>query len=264
MSKRRVREQFTASAEAYATSEVHAKGLSLERLLELTQPRPEWQVLDVATGAGHTAVKIAPYVRQVVASDITLKMLELTARMSGDKGLDNVIPMAADAENLPFDDGRFDLIICRVAAHHFPAVPDFMVESARALRPGGLLAIVDNVVPGGRLRGRRGKLIQESGRYINAFETLRDLSHVKCLSMDGWQRNFYEAGFRLVVQETADKMLDFHDWAARMRVQPADEIRLEAMLRQAPAEVADFLRPEFDQGRIRFRLEVALLIGRKD
>ena len=85
MSKRRVREQFTASAEAYATSEVHAKGLSLERLLELTQPEPKWRVLDVATGAGHTAVKFASHVSQVVASDITLRMLELTARMSGDR-----------------------------------------------------------------------------------------------------------------------------------------------------------------------------------
>ena len=162
------------------------------------------------------------------------------------------------------DDSSFDLITCRVAAHHFPAVADFMTEAARALRPGGFLAIVDNVVPGGRLRGREGKLIQESGRYINAFETLRDPSHVECLSMEGWQRNFYEAGFRLVVQETVDKMLDFHEWTARMRVGPADEIRLEAMLRQAPDEVADFLRPEFDRGRIRFRLEVALLIGQRE
>ncbi|UCG23708.1 MAG: class I SAM-dependent methyltransferase [Chloroflexota bacterium] len=262
MSKRRVREQFTSSAEAYATSEIHAKGLSLERLLELTRPQPEWQVLDVATGAGHTAVKFAPHVRQVVASDITVRMLELTASLARDKGLNNVVTAAADAEDLPFDDSSFDLITCRVAAHHFPAVPDFMAESARALRPGGFLAIVDNVVPGGYRHGKQAKRIQGAARYINAFEALRDPSHIRCLTLDGWQRNFYEAGFRLVKQETADKMLDFHDWAARMRVQPADEIRLEAMLRQAPAEVTDFLRPEFDKGRIRFRLEVALLIGR--
>ena len=264
MGKRLVREQFTASAEAYVTSEVHAKGLGLERLLELTQPLPNWRVLDVATGAGHTAVKFAPHVRQVVASDITFRMLELTTGMAGDKVLDNIIAVAADAENLPFDDGCFDLITCRAAAHHFPAVPDFMAEAARALRPGGLLAIVDNVVPGSRLLGRKGKMIEEAGHFINAFETLRDPSHVRCLSMEGWQRNFYEAGFRLVEQESADKMLDFRDWAARMRVRPADEIRLEAMLRQAPAEAAEFLRPEFDRRRIRFRLEVALLIGRKE
>ena len=263
MSKQRVQEQFTASAEAYVTSEIHAKGLSLDRLLELTRPQPEWRVLDVATGAGHTAIKFAPHVQQVMASDITVRMLELTAEMARERGLTNVKAVAGDAEKLPFAGGQFDLVTCRVAAHHFPAVADFMVESARLLRRGGQLAVVDNVVPGGRQRGKKGRLTAEAGRYINAYETLRDPSHVRCLSIDGWQRSFYQAGFRLQHQEVADKMLDFHDWTARMRVQPADEIRLEAMLRQAPDDVADFLRPDFSQGRIMFRLAVALLIGVK-
>jgi ubiquinone/menaquinone biosynthesis C-methylase UbiE len=264
MSKRRVQEQFSASAEAYVTSEIHAKGLSLGRLVELTQPRQEWRVLDVATGAGHTAIKFAPHVQQVVASDITIRMLELTAELARETGLTNVKTVAADAEKLPFAGGQFDLVTCRVAAHHFPAVADFMVESTRLLRPGGLLAVVDNVVPGGRQRGKKGRLAEEAGRYINAFETLRDPSHVRCLSIDGWQRRFYEAGFRLQHQEVADKMLDFYDWTARMHVQAVDEIRLEAMLRQAPSEAAEFLRPEFAGGRIMFRLAVALLIGVKE
>lgn len=264
MSKQRVREQFTAGAEAYVTSEIHAKGLSLDRLLELAQPQPEWRVLDVATGAGHTAIKFAPHVRQVVATDITLRMLELTAAMARDRGLVDVETVAADAEKLSFAGESFDLITCRLAAHHFPALAEFMTESARLLRPGGLLAIVDNVVPGGRQRGKKGREAQNAGRYINAFETLRDPSHVRCLSLYGWQQHFIQAGFRLKHQEVADKMLDFYDWTARMHVQPADEVRLEAMLRQAPREVADFLRPELGERRIKFRLEVALLVGVKE
>ncbi len=263
MSKKRVQEQFTAGAEAYVTSEIHSKGFSLDRLLELTQPQPEWRVLDVATGAGHTAIRFAPHVQQVTATDITQRMLELTADMAREKGLAGVKTVAADAENLPFSGRSFDLITCRLAAHHFPALADFMTESARLLRPGGLLAVVDNVVPGGRQRGKRGRLTEEAGRYVNAFETLRDPSHVRCLSLYGWQEQFYQAGFRLQDQEVADKMLDFHDWTARMHVQAADEIRLEAMLRQGPPEVADFLRPEYEGGRIMFRLAVALLIGVK-
>lgn len=263
MSKQRVKTQFSASAEAYATSEIHAKGLSLDRLLELTRPQSEWRMLDVATGAGHTAITFAPYVRQVFAADITTRMLELTRRMAHERALDNVVPVTADAERLPFPGERFDLITCRVAAHHFPALSDFMFESARLLAAGGLLAVVDNVVPGSRERGRKGRIANEAGRYINAFESLRDPSHVRCLTIDQWQQEFYEAGFRLLHQEVTDKMLDFHEWCARMRVQPADEVRLEAMLRQAPDEVAEFLRPRFDSGRIWFRLEVLLLVGSK-
>lgn len=264
MRKRRVQEQFGASAEAYVTSEIHAKGTSLERLLELTRPGPEWMVLDVATGAGHTAHTFAPHVREVIASDITTRMLELTGEMAHKRGLTNVNAVAADAEMLPFADGRFDLVTCRVAAHHFPALAEFMAESARVLRPSGLLAVVDNVVPGSRRTGRKGKAAEEAGRYINAFETLRDPSHVRCLSFDGWQERFYQAGFRILHQEVADKMLDFYDWTARMRVQPADEIRLEAMLRQAPDQAAEFLRPGFGAKRILFRLAVALFVGVKE
>lgn len=261
MSKKRVQEQFGASAEDYVTSEIHAQGASLARLLALTKPRPEWIVLDVATGAGHTAITFAPHVARVIASDITMRMLELCAEMARAKGLSNVSAAGIDAESLPFKDNSLDLVTCRVAAHHFPALADFMAESARVLRPGGLLAVVDNVVPGSRRQDKKGRAAEEAGRYINAFETLRDPSHVRCLSLDGWQEQFYQAGFRIVHQEVADKMLDFYDWMARMRVRPADEIRLEAMLRQAPADVAEFLRPEFGARKALFRLEVAIFVG---
>ena len=66
-----VRSQFGASALDYATSEVHAKGESLARILELAAPQQTWQVLDVATGAGHMAAAFAPHVANVIASDIT-------------------------------------------------------------------------------------------------------------------------------------------------------------------------------------------------
>jgi ubiquinone/menaquinone biosynthesis C-methylase UbiE len=264
MSKKRVQEQFGASAEAYVTSEIHAKGASLDRLVLLTQPRPDWTVLDVATGAGHTAVTFAPYVAQVIANDITMRMLELTRQMAQQKGLSNVVAAAADAERLPFRDNSLELVTCRVAAHHFPALDEFMAESARVLRPGGLLAVVDNVVPGSHRRDKRGRAAEEAGRYVNAFETLRDPSHVRCLSLDGWQEQFYQAGLRIVRQEVADKMLDFYDWMARMRVRPEDEIRLEAMLRQAPADAAEFLRPTFDARRAYFRLALAIFVGIKE
>jgi ubiquinone/menaquinone biosynthesis C-methylase UbiE len=263
MSKKRVQEQFGASAEAYVTSEIHAKGQSLQRLLALTQPKPEWTVLDVATGAGHTAVTFAPYVKRVVAGDITLRMLQLAGEMASEKGLPNVLPAAIDAEQLPFADDSVDLVTCRVAAHHFPALTDFMEESARILRSGGLLAVVDNIVPGSLRADKKGRAAEEAGRYINSFERLRDPSHVRCLSLNGWQESFYQAGFRIIHQEVTDKMLDFYDWMARMRVLPEDEVRLEVMLRQAPAEVAEFLRPQYGARRILFRLAVALFVGLK-
>ncbi|MCZ7669472.1 MAG: hypothetical protein M5U34_20985 [Chloroflexi bacterium] len=83
MHKEQVQTIFGGSADAYVSSQVHAKGDSLARLLELLTPQPDWRVLDVATGGGHTAFTLAPHVRQVVATDITPEMLVNTARGRG-------------------------------------------------------------------------------------------------------------------------------------------------------------------------------------
>ena len=67
-------QKFGAASTDCAASAVHAKGGSLARLMELVDPKPSWRVLDVATGAGHTALAFAPRVAKVTASDITDQM----------------------------------------------------------------------------------------------------------------------------------------------------------------------------------------------
>ena len=101
MSKSLVQQQFGAHAAAYATSAVHAKGASLGRLVELVRPEKHWQMLDIATGAGHTAAAFAPHVARAVASDITEEMLAEALKLAASKGLANMQTAVADAEALP-------------------------------------------------------------------------------------------------------------------------------------------------------------------
>ena len=147
MSKDLVQQQFGAHAAAYATSTVHAKGASLGRLVELVKPERNWQALDIATGAGHTAAAFAPHVARVIASDLTEEMLQEAAKLAAGKGFANMETARADAEALPFEDARFDLVTCRIAAHHFPDVPTFVGEVWRVLKAGGTFALVDNISP---------------------------------------------------------------------------------------------------------------------
>jgi ubiquinone/menaquinone biosynthesis C-methylase UbiE len=262
MNKEQVQTIFGASADAYVTSEVHAKGASLIRLVELLAPQSGWQVLDVATGGGHTAFVLAPYVSQVIATDITSEMLVNTAKGAAERGLANVTTETADAENLPFANDQFDLVTCRIAAHHFPDNGRFLSEAARVLKPGGRMALVDNVVPGSRLRGKKANIQREAGSYVNAFEKLRDPSHHRALSVDEWLGLFVTAGFSDIHQETHRKKMDFDSWTNRLHVTPADQIRLKAMLLQAPTAVADFLTPQTTGDRIAFYLTEAIIIGR--
>lgn len=262
MSKEKVQQQFGANAAAYATSTVHAKGYSLTRLVEITQPQPDWQVLDVATAAGHTAFAFAPHVAHVTATDLTPEMLTVAAGLAAEKGLTNVSFEPADAEKLPYADGQFNLVTCRIAPHHFPDIQQFIHEAARVLKPGGQLAVVDNIVPGTHLHGKKARLLNEAGNYVNAFEKLRDPSHGRCWSIAEWEHGFARAGFAVHHQELLTKEIEFASWAARMQVSPEDTIRLKAMLVQAPTAVADFLTPQISNDRITFRLTELLVVGK--
>jgi protein-L-isoaspartate O-methyltransferase len=62
-----VQQKFGEAAADFAASAVHARGPSLARLIELANPKPSWRVLDIATGAGHTALAFAPLVARVTA-----------------------------------------------------------------------------------------------------------------------------------------------------------------------------------------------------
>ena len=259
----RVQAQFGDKADAYATSAIHADPAHLVRLLDLVQPQPGWRVLDVATGAGHTAHALARHAASVVATDLTPPMVAKARALAQEKGLANVSALAADAGALPFAPASFDLVTVRLAPHHFPDIGRFLAEVHRILPPGGRLAVVDNVVPGSLHSGKKARLQNEAGRYINAFERLRDPSHVRCLSIYEWRQAFYEAGLTIEQEETEWKWLDFGPWAARMNVTEPDLTRLRVLLLRAPNAVLEFLTPEIRGDTMRFRLSEALFVVRK-
>lgn len=261
MTKQQVREQFGANAAAYVSSPTHAQGASLARLIECVAPRPEWRVLDLATAAGHTALTFAPHVAAVTGLDLTPEMLPLAANLMTKRGASNVAFTVGDVEDLPFGDGAFDLVTCRIAPHHFPDVGRFISEAARVLQPGGALAVVDNIVPGSRRRGKQADRQREAGQYVNAFEKLRDPSHVRCLSFEEWLDAFVAAGLTTETAETLDKRLTFETWAARHT--PEMQTRLRVLLLRAPAAAAEFLDPQTHTGLTTFRLREGLFVARK-
>ena len=248
MDNNHIREQFGAHAATYVGSPVHAKGASLNRLVTLLDPQPNWHVLDIATGAGHTALAFAPYVQTVHATDITPQMLAATHGLAVEHRLDNIFLAEAEAHDLPYAAGLFDLVTCRIAAHHFADPARFVSEAARVLKPGGWLAIVDNVVPPGSV-----------GDYVNAFEKLRDPSHGRCLTLEEWAAAYTAAGLTVRQQETLAKRLNFAFWAQRHEA--AMQAYLLALLYERSPAVQAFLDPHETSGDITFRLLEGLFVA---
>src|SRR6476659_8107588 len=74
--KTQVQDYFSRTAESYVASFSHRAGDDMQRLIELGEWNPQLQALDIATGGGHTALAVAPYVAQVTVTDLTPRMLE--------------------------------------------------------------------------------------------------------------------------------------------------------------------------------------------
>lgn len=232
-------ERYTRFADGYVTSETHAKGSDLDRLIAIAQPAPHWQALDIATGGGHTALKFAPFVAHVVASDLTPRMLETAQRhLLDDKGVSNVSFRVADAEALPFEPGRFDLVTCRIAPHHFPDAPLFLSECARVLKRGGVLMLQDQFLPAD----------DEAAQVVDAFERLRDPSHNRAYNEAEWTGMCAAAGITVEHCEPYVKRHQFLPWARRQGNDAATIQALIQMLRAAPPAATAWMDP-VDWGR---------------
>jgi ubiquinone/menaquinone biosynthesis C-methylase UbiE len=255
-------ERFGKAAADYATSEVHAKGASLQRLIEITEPKPHWRVLDVATGAGHTALAFAPHVAKVTATDVTPEMLGETRKLAVSRGLANVKTLTANAEDLPFPDASFDLVVCRLAAHHFDKVAAFAREAYRVLMPGGMIGIVDTIAPDAAIvSGRTADELRRCAALFNAFKKLSDPSHFRCLGLLEWRRLLDDAGFTVTHEEWLDKEIAFETWVRRMRSSGATTARLKEMLRDEP--LRDFMKPRETASGPDFTLKEGIILARK-
>ncbi len=248
------RERFSRFAAAYVTSANHASGPDLGHLLVMAQPEPHWRVLDVATGGGHTALTFAPFVAGVVASDLAPAMLEQAEAHIRAQNVRNVTYREAAADDLPFADESFELVTCRIAAHHFPDALRFMQESARVLRPGGRLLLQDQMLP----------VHRPSAAWVDDLERRRDPSHNRAYSETGWRHLFARAGLRVEQGATVVKRHNLPDWARRQGNDDAAIARLEAMLRDAPTPARLWFAPrDLGTPAASFLIRQVQLAGRK-
>jgi SAM-dependent methyltransferase len=111
------------------------------RLVDAAGIGPGQRVLDVAAGTGNAAIVAAERGADVVASDLTPELLEAGQKVAAERGV-TLAWRQADAEQLPFDDASFDVVMSSIGvmfAPHHQAAAD---ELVRVLRPGGTLALL--------------------------------------------------------------------------------------------------------------------------
>ncbi|KAG4105507.1 methylase [Neocallimastix lanati (nom. inval.)] len=98
--------------------------------------------LDMGCGTGNTIeslIKNYPDAHYT-GIDIAEKMIEVAKKKVQNENVEFVV---GDSENLPFEDNKFDVILCKESIHHYPNPEKFFNEAYRVLRPNGRLIIVD-------------------------------------------------------------------------------------------------------------------------
>lgn len=229
---RRVQEQFGRAAADYVTSAGHAGGEDLETLLAWGRARRPARVLDLATGGGHTALAFAAIAPEVVAYDVTEPMLAAARHHIAGRGVANVRYVAGDVAALPFGDGAFDLVTCRIAAHHFADPAAAVREVRRVLRPAGTFLLQDIL----------GHDDGDANSFIREVEARRDPSHVRSYRVAEWKAFLRAAGLTVMEETTLSKVRVWDEWTGRMRMSAEARADLERFVRAAPER----LRAAFD------------------
>ncbi len=189
---------WSQRADAFRESPTHRAGPDLDLLVEWCEPGHDVKVLDVATGGGHVA-------RRLREEGCTVVTVDSAPGMEPD--------VVAPAEELPFEDGSFDVVTCRIAAHHFHDMRKAVAEMARV--SGRLLVIEDNVF---------------RGEHVEEAERLRDASHVRCYSEEEWREMVEQAGFEVEQLEHFPRRQSFDAWLARVDTPPEAAAQIRGLL----------------------------------
>jgi SAM-dependent methyltransferase len=111
------------------------------RLVEAAGIGEGQRVLDVAAGTGNAAIRAAERGADVVASDLTPELLEAGRKVAEANGT-QLEWTEADAENLPFDDESFDVVMSSIGVMFAPHHEESAGQMARVCKPGGTIALL--------------------------------------------------------------------------------------------------------------------------
>ena len=111
------------------------------RLVEACPITTGTSVLDVAAGTGNASIPAAQRGASVTASDLTPELLDAGSQRPEGAGLD-LTWVPADAEELPFDDSSFDVVMSSIGVMFAPHHQDAADELVRVCRPAGTVGLL--------------------------------------------------------------------------------------------------------------------------
>jgi SAM-dependent methyltransferase len=213
-----VTDVWSSRAQAMRESPTHREGPDLDLVVEWCEPAAGVDALDVATGGQHVARRL----REAGAKVVTI---DPAPGMEPD--------VISRAEEIPFADASFDVVACRIAAHHFDDVAGAVKEMARVTKDR--VVVQDNLF---------------QGEAMEEAEKIRDPSHVRRYSEKEWRGFFEDAGLEIDRLEIMSRRMPVDPWLERADASP-----------EVGAKVKKLIADMIEDGLVRH--DAIILRGRK-
>ena len=177
-------DRFARTAARFVARQDERAAELAERVAAFVLPTGAERALDVGCGAGALALALAPLVREVVGVDRVPELLALAR----ERAPENATFIEADATQLPFADGEFDLAGTLRTLHHVPRPELVVAELVRVTRLGGRVLVIDQIAPVDPL----------DALAVDRFERARDPGHARLLPESDLRHLFDSNGLGLL------------------------------------------------------------------
>ncbi|MBI3850731.1 MAG: class I SAM-dependent methyltransferase [Verrucomicrobia bacterium] len=246
--------QFSRQSHCYAQGHILENVDDVRAAISTIALAPASHVLDVATGAGHTGLYLASLGHHVTLADISPAMLARASEAATRRNL-KVQTRTHPAEQFPYSYASFDLVTCRVAAHHFSSPESFVRETARVLKSPGHLLLIDGSVaddqPGAEA-------------WLHDVEKLRDPSHHRLLTPRAWIQICEANGLKVtqaILRPFKQPDLNWYFDTAATPTENREQVR--SLVAAAPQSARELFRLAEEDGKIVWWWQRLTLIATK-
>ncbi len=249
-----IHKSFSVQAAGFESEKMSfSKQDYLRHTVEEMHLQPTDRVLEAAAGTCACGRSIAPYVAEVTCLDTTEAMLNIGRTEAQKAGLTNMHFVDGLVEDIPFAKETFDIVLSRLAFHHFAGIEKPFAEMARVLKTGGKLVVIDMEAAEEALREREDEL-----------ERLRDFSHVKNRSAAEFLALYEKHGFTVIKEESTKISVSLDAWLDLTKTAETErQIITKALLEEIQGGEKTGFAPYLEDGKIYFWQRWILFIGIK-
>lgn len=248
--------RFGKLASNFANSEVHKTSPAINLIKKTLNIKNKISVCDVGCGTGHTALAFTKEASHLVGVDPAPEMLHAFKKLASDRGVDVVVNKSF-SESIDIQNNSFDLVITRLASHHFINIQKSIAEMHRITKPDGYLAIID-------LEGSEDDEIDE---FNHALEILHDPTHVRSYKPSVWKSMVEATGMDVVAffprQKEAPNGVPIKRWCEIAASGSLAEQKIRDLLSSAPQTYLDELMIKKRSNEFFIPVKVTVLLAKK-